>query len=56
MLRVGSFALAVPGRTRNVHAAPFGLAGRSSFALKRILPVTFAMAANVTTASVILQS
>jgi len=37
MLRVGSFALAVAGRTRNVHAAPLGLAGRESFALKRII-------------------
>src|SRR5690606_26280575 len=47
MLRVGSFALALAGRTRNVHAAPFGLAGRSSFALKPIFFVVFAMAAKL---------
>src|SRR3546814_18353706 len=44
MLRVGSFALALAGRTRNAHAAPFGLAGRSSFVLKRIFFGAFAMA------------
>src|SRR5262249_17083474 len=36
-LREGSFALALFGRTRNVHDSPFSLsAGRNSFALKRI--------------------
>jgi hypothetical protein len=44
MLRVGSFALAPAGSTRKVHAAPFGLSGRSSFALKRMGVVDGVMA------------
>ena len=44
MLRVGNFALAAVGRTRKLHVAPFGLAGRSSGALKVIFAVVLAMA------------
>jgi hypothetical protein len=35
MPRVGSFALALLGRTRKLHEAFLGVAGRKSFALKR---------------------
>lgn len=41
MLRVGSFALAFLGRTRNVQEAPFGTAGRKSLALKLIFRASF---------------
>jgi hypothetical protein len=43
MPRDGSFALALDGKTRKVQDAPFGLAGRSSFALNRILSVSLVM-------------
>jgi hypothetical protein len=43
MLRVGNFALALAGRTRNVHAASFGLAGRDNFVLKPIFTVALVM-------------
>jgi hypothetical protein len=37
MPRVGSFALALAGRTIKLHEAFFGVAGRRSFALERII-------------------
>src|SRR5262245_37763200 len=45
MLRVGSFALALPGRTRKVQELPFAAsAGRKSFALKRIFEAVLVIA------------
>lgn len=44
MLRVGNFALAVAGTRRNVQSASFGIAGRSNFALNRILATALVMA------------
>jgi hypothetical protein len=42
MPRVGSFALELAGRVRNIHEPAFALsAGRKSFALKRILETVF---------------
>ena len=41
MLREGSFALAFFGTARKVHEPAFAVAGRESFALKRILEVVF---------------
>jgi hypothetical protein len=44
MLRAGSFLLAAAGRTRKVHVALFGAAGRDNFALNLIAPVELATA------------
>jgi hypothetical protein len=41
MPRVGSFALATFDRIRNVQEAPFGVAGRNTFALNRIFAAVF---------------
>src|SRR5215831_3719134 len=47
MPRVGSVALALPGRTRKVQELPFAAcAGRKSFAMKRIFEAVLVMARN----------
>jgi hypothetical protein len=46
MLRVGSFSLALPGRTRKVRELPFAAsAGGKSFALKGIFEVVVVIVA-----------
>ena len=48
MPRVGSIALALPGRTRKVQELPFAVcAGRKSFALKRIFGAVLVIAAEL---------
>jgi hypothetical protein len=47
MDRVGNFALALAGRTRNVHAAPLGLAGRNNLVLKPIFTMALVMRGKV---------